>query len=431
MTDKSGGRKSPGRAHIPLGVMDQLVSSASNLAFMLIVARSASVQEFGAFAMVYLTYGLGLGALRAVGGDILLLTVGRDRRDARGESGLLLGAVIWCSCGGGVLLLIASRLFQESAGWLLVALAVTLPGLLVQDCLRYCLLAQKRAGAALLNDLLWLVVQALLFAVILLGVVPTSPAALLVAWGAGACVAAVAGLFQVRLLPARAGPRLWVHRHRDRIWSLLGDFFLMTGTPQVAMLLVGFILGLPAVAGLRAAQLIFVPFHSIFAGLRVLLLPGLAEAVHNGHRVLRRRAGVMAGGAGLIATAYAIPLIFLPDAAGRALFGATWATAEPLVWALALVCVARTLSIPVVDALRALGGGRRLIGIRLLNSLVLLGSVCGLAVGVGVGGAALGLALSMVAASAVWWIGLIRATSVSVPSGQRPREHGHQPLMPG
>lgn len=355
----------------------------------------------------------------------------RDRVDSRAEFRVLLGGVLWAGLAGAIALLVLAQLLSSPLSGLLSVLAIGLPALLTQDALRYGFFAQGRPGAALVNDLVWLSVQAVLFAAILGGLRPVSSTALLAAWAVGAYVAVGVGLRQARVCPPLSHPTLWVRRHRRQIASFLADFLVMTGAAQLALVFVGVLAGLPALAGLRAAQLLFLPFHTTFASLRIMLMPVLAGVADGPTRVLLRRARFMAGCAAVAAVAYALPMALLPDAAGKALFGATWPAAEPLVWALAIVCLARTVSIPVVDALRALGGGRRLVTIRLTSSALLLVSVCGLAAVFGARGAAAGLALSAVVAAALWWWGLWRVCSIPVPPGQRPGHGSDKAAVPG
>src|SRR5687767_1592043 len=147
------------------GLGDQLVSSASNLLLGLLVARSVSPRDFGAFSLVYATFTLSLGAVRALAGELLVVRYssvslrrwGHGARAAAGTA-LAVGSVVGLGC------LIAGLVIDGPLRIIFSILGVSLPVLLVQDSCRFALFARGRGAAALLNDLTWAVIMLSAFA---------------------------------------------------------------------------------------------------------------------------------------------------------------------------------------------------------------------------------------------------------------------------
>lgn len=400
------GRLSP---RIYWTVVDQIVSSFSNLVFIAVVARTTSVEEFGAFSLTYLLYGFVLGAGRAMGGEILLLRAVRRPSEVKADSERLLVVAACLGIIAGAVVLGASLLTSDTVGATMRALAVVFPILTVQDALRYCFFASGKPGRAVFNDSVWALAQLAGFAALLLVYSATAPGDFILIWAAGAGAAVVVGLCQAQLSPGRRALRV---RREDsgRVRSFLADFVLMTGTGYLAIYAVAGVAGLAAAGALRGATFLFGPFDAVIAGLRILVLPDLGRAAAHGTQNMLSKARRIALAFATVACVYGVVLVLTPRAAGRLVLGETWDAAKPLLIAFAIVYTARMVAIPALEGLRALGGGRRLVQLRAVSAAVTFAAmVLGGATG-GASGAAIGMAVAWCVEAVLWWLGFLQGT---------------------
>src|SRR5262245_19170305 len=135
------------------GVADQLLSSATNFLLGVLVARTVSARDLGAFSVAYATFTFSLGAVRAIAAELLAvrhsaLGAGGWHEGVRGSTGtaLMVGILVGLGC------LIAGPNIGGRFGSVFTIVGVSLPFLLVQDVSRFALVGRGRGGAAFLND---------------------------------------------------------------------------------------------------------------------------------------------------------------------------------------------------------------------------------------------------------------------------------------
>src|SRR5512132_2072207 len=175
------------------GVADQAVSSLTNLAVAIHVARSLGTSELGAFSIAFATYQVALNASRGLATDPLVVRYSGVEdpswRWAVARStgmAITVGVIIGVCCG------VAGLLLSGSTGAALVALGVTLPGLLLQDSWRFAFFSVGRGGQALANDLVW-AISLVLILTTMIAPAPRSVSWSILAWGGSATLAAVVG----------------------------------------------------------------------------------------------------------------------------------------------------------------------------------------------------------------------------------------------
>ena len=144
------------------GVADQGISSLSNFALGLFVARSFGASNFGAFTLAFITYTVVINAARGLATDPLLVRFSGDlvhrwRRATSAATGtaLVVGVAV------GVLCVVAGLLLPDPVGPAFVALGIGLPGLALQDSWRFAFFACGRGSSAFINDLFWTVLLVL------------------------------------------------------------------------------------------------------------------------------------------------------------------------------------------------------------------------------------------------------------------------------
>ena len=387
------------------GVADQAMSSISNFAVNIYIARTLGAAQYGAFALAYVTYGFALNASRGLGTDPLLVrfsatplpTWRRAVASCTGTAavvGLVIGA---CTLAVGALL-------HGTAGMAFLALGLTLPGLLLQDSWRFSFFALGRGSQAFLNDTIWTL--ALLPALVLLRRTGHADVFWCVfAWGAAATVAAAAGSLQARVLPRLPSGWGWVWRHRDLGPRYFAEGTANSGQNQLRNYGVGLILGLAALGYVQAASTLMGPFMVIFFGMGLVLLPEAARILRRSPRHLPLFCACASGGLALLGLAWGVVLLVaLPRGLGHLILGSLWRPTYPLVLPSTIAIMGGCVQAGAGTGLHALGAAQRSLRAMVLGAALFV--VCGLvgAVVAGVSGTMWGAAISSwVVALMFWW----------------------------
>ncbi len=392
---------------------DQGVSSLSNVVVSIIAARSLSADGFGAFAVATVGYLVTVGFGRALVGETFLSTYSAaDHRVRRALVPDMIGASVVVSLVAAAVVGVGGTIAGGAAGSALVALAIVLPLLLVQDTWRYTFIVDRPVGA-LTVDVVWLVAVC--------AVLPLAPADagadwFVVAWGLTGGLGALAGLAMTARALAVPHPLRWLSNHRQMGSRFIGELVTGQAVSQLVLVGVGAIAGLSVLGGVRAAQVYYGPLNTVHQGIYLALVPEGAR-VEQPHRLrmLMVRATVV-----LVAVAAAWMVIGLavPDAWGQAVFRDTWAEASELMLPVGLATIAGSAATGAFAGVRSLGDAAASLRARLQTvPPQLLLPLVGAAVASGVG-FALGLGLANLVAAAIWWaaFGRALATRRAAPS---------------
>ena len=398
------------------GVADQAMSSISNFAVNIYIARTLGAVQYGAFALAYVTYGFALNASRGLATDPLLVRYSDAELGAwRRAVATCTGTAVTVGLAMGTCVLVTAGLLHGTARLAFLALGLTLPGLLLQDSWRFSFFALGRGRRAFVNDTVWTVT--LIPALVLLQRSGHSNVFWFVlAWGVTATLGAVIGPFQAGVMPKVTGAWRWVSRNVD-----LGPRYLAEGTANSASAQfrnygVSFILGLAAVGYLQAANTLMGPVMVIFFGMGLVTLPEAARILRRSPRRLPLFCVLVSAGLTLLALVWGIVLLVaLPRGLGHLLLGQLWRPTYPLVWPSVIstmgICALGGASV----GLHALGAARRSLRAMLIWSalfvvLSLGGAIAGDALGTiggtpgGLVGAIDGTALSSwIGALLFWW----------------------------
>jgi O-antigen/teichoic acid export membrane protein len=381
------------------GVADQGMSSISNFAVNIYIARELGAVAYGAFALAYVTYGFMLNASRGLATDPLLVRFSGTppptwRRAVASCTGT---ATIVGLCAGTCVLAVA-WLLSGTTRMALFALGLTLPGLLLQDCWRYSFFALGRGSQAFLSDTIWTVV--LLPALVLLKKTGHADVfSFVFAWGAAAAAAAAIGPLQARVMPRLPRTWDWLWRHRD-----LGPRYLAEGTANSASSLLrnyglGAILGLAAVGYVQAASTLMGPFMVIFLGMGMVTLPEAARILRRSPRHLPLFCLLVSAGLTLAGLLWGIVLLVaMPRGLGHLMLGNLWQPTYPLVLPSTIAIMGGCVQAGAWAGLHALGVAKRSLRAMILSSTVFV--ACGLA-----GAAAGGVMGTMIGAAIASWIG--------------------------
>lgn len=382
---------------------DQALSSLTNFALGVLVARAVSPKAFGAFSAAYLLFILINNVGRAIGSEPLVVrfsTASTDTlRRAAGEStgmAFVLGLV----CGVGCLA--ASQVFHGSLGAALVALGVSLPGLMVQDAWRYVFMAQGRPAKAAANDIVFAAVQLVAVAAVI-GAGHDTVTTLVLAWGGAATFAALAGIVQSGVRPRPTETGTWLRTHRDIAPSFLMDYVMLIGASQLTLFSVGAITGLTDLGALRAGSVLLGPLTTVLTGARLIATPEIVRLrARAPERFLKTAVLISLAGTAVAAT-FGIVGTLLPAHIGAAFLGRSWPKAHHAFPYLAAGTAGVAANMGALTGLRVMGDARRIIVSRAVSApLVVIGGIGGDIAGRAVG-SAFGMAVATWLGTAWWW----------------------------
>lgn len=317
------------RSRAGWSLLDQSVSSGSNFLLLFLVIHVSSTVEVGAFGLAYTSFFLTSAAVRGLAMEPLLVRFASSHGEvwmnaAESATGLALSLAVLVS----IPTLVVSIVLGGTMGTAFTALALMLPGLLLQDAWRLAFFSIGRAKAACSNDLVYLVVQ-LGAVVVLAGAGRLTMANLIFAWGGAAYAACLFGLCQSRLLPLPQRSLSWLREHKDIGPAFSADYIANRGAEQIALVAIGAISGLSGLGVITAARTFFAPLTTIQSGVNSFAIPELARLHTSGRLPLLRRATVSFG------TTMAVLMILggavialLPNSIGTALFHASWLPAR-------------------------------------------------------------------------------------------------------
>jgi O-antigen/teichoic acid export membrane protein len=363
-----------------LAFLDQFVSSVSNFATGVVVARFAGAAEFGEYMLVMMIWLLVLGVHRAlVTEPVIISSPAADDRRALLAQGVGAELILGLSVSGVVaaagLTVIATG---ARVGMLMLALSPWFASLLIQDYWRAMAFQQRRPGMALANDLIFTAVQFTTIAVFFL-VGWRTPEFMITAWGLGATAGALVGL---RRSPAIAG-YMESRQLMGRLWRLsrwmLTDFLTAFASHHAYLALVALLLSAVDYGGLRAAFTLMGPTIVILHAGASIGLPEASRLTHPADAsALRRFARHLTLGTATCIAVYAAAVILAEKQLLGILYGSEFVRFAPLV---TLAAIQQTVAAFVFGqgiALKAAGRMRRLCWTRLLAAAASLLSMVAL-----------------------------------------------------
>lgn len=386
------------------GVADQAVSSLSNFAVNIYVARLLGAEQYGTFSVVFVTYAFALNASRGLATDPLMVRFSHvDRRTWKRVVGSCTGTTVSVGLVLGAGALGAAAVLGGRLGLAFVALAVTLPGLLLQDGWRFAFFSSGRGAQAFLNDVIWLVVVIPALIALQLAHV-TNVFWSLMAWGGAATVAAAIGVLQAGVVPRVAQTWQWLTQHRD-----LGFRYMVEGTTnsaasQLRTYGIGLLLGLAAVGYVQAATTLMAAVVVLVNGTGLIFLPRATRIWRESVSQLVRFCAVVAISYTALAAAWGtFLLICLPRGLGQALLGSIWQPTYPLVLPTTLAVMGFCVTAGAGTGLKGTGAAKRSLRAAVVTSVILVALSLAGAAAWGTDGAVWGSMLAMWAGAVVYW----------------------------
>ena len=359
-------------------VLDQGLSSVSNVLAVLVVARQLDAAAFGSFSVAYTALALFLGVSRAFFGLPLSLTA-KDGPSATTSffhgawaALLVLSLPVFVVVAGVAYLLVQPA--TPGAVLAIVFVGLATPLIVLQDLGRYYALAIGRPQVALLSDIVWLIGIVALFAVPAL-----APGAILGLW-LSIIIASLAVIVVVfRPAPRWSETRGHLRLRRGLRESVTGTVLLSSGTSLAVNGMATRSYGLELVGGMRGASTAFGPVNTLITFLDFAVLPRLAgrPARESGRLLWSAMAACL-----FCSACWITVLLLLPDAWGTWLLGDTWERTRSILPITAIEYVLLTVAAVLSLALKARGAARALFVSKIISSsAIVVGVVVVIAVG--------------------------------------------------
>jgi O-antigen/teichoic acid export membrane protein len=374
-------------------MVDQCLASASNVAVGIVVARISGPAGLGAFALAYTVWILATTLHRSLITDPMAI-MGDMRGEQQHEfvrkgfaADVTLGLMFACiiAAVGSALLAVG----QHTFGIGLLAVAPWIIVLDLQDYWRWIGFMQGTPKKSLKNDLLFNAVQAAAFALVfLLGL--RSVFAVVSAWGLGAAVAAIYGLWQFRLVPSLRGGRafLWSRWPTSR-W-LASERAASWGASQLYLILAGVILGPAALGGLKAAQGLVIGPTSVVvnAGGSFGLPEATRQLAERGWSGMMKVSRLVSGAGVAAATAWGLVILVAAPTFLRIVYGPAFVAYAPCARLFAVSIVIYAFGVGPMISLTATRRVRPLFVVQLGRLVLAVSAVSLLSVAYGATGAA-------------------------------------------
>lgn len=368
---------------------DYGVSAATNMVLTVMVARNVTRAEFGVFAILYGYYVLVVELSRATFSEPLLVRIAaaphhrRRLADSAGAAAVF-GAV------AAVVLIPLSVMLRGAVDPAALVLAITLPGLLVQDALRVGFVAIGQGAKSLLNDLFWGVSQAA--ALCLLFAAGADLVWALTAWAGAGLAAAALGMAQARVVPRLTALRRWMRDYGRLARPYAVEVAVIATAAYAGTLAVSVVAGVSAVGALRAGNTLLGPVGLICAAGRTIAISECRRVVVRSPNRLVPTMLVIGGSLAAVAACWGLVMLSLPPSLGVRLVGRSWSTARDVLPPLIAVQFISAIAMTMGGAMRALEAIREQFTLRILGgALAFLGPTLGAAWS-GAFGAAAGLA---------------------------------------
>lgn len=389
-------------------LIDQAVYSLANMLLVIVVGANMGADEFGAFAIGFLIYGIGVAVAKATSGQPLQIHHSADPiekfRDATSRAN---GATLAMALVGSAGLVVVGLLLGGPVGIVLLALAACLPGLMVQDNYRMAFFANGTPHLAAVIDIAKAVLQfGFLFALIAMGW--TSVGVLTLSWGLAGTLSAVMGAVLLKSWPRLGATLDWFRDKRELVKYLLGMYVLGLGASQLGQLLIP-VLGSPRDSGaIRAADTLRGPLNTLGQAALAFAVPEISRRGEMGAAARLKGMYALSIGTGLIAAVYVTALLLIPERLGTLMFNETWAGAQEVLLPMGLLSVIASATSGPGALLLGMGLAKRTFRINVIKAPLLLAMLIPATYVWGAPGAAWSMALAELIIMPFWYWTAIR-----------------------
>lgn len=414
MTSRLTSRFAANLVSTGISAIPQVLASAQSLLIGVLVARSATIVEFGGFGIAFALWATAVGAVRSLTSEVYVFHVAHSDRSVASASEPFSAALL-LSAFGILPLLAAQFAFAELSGQL-VWLALSLPIFVLQDATRVLLTALGRAGtASILDGVLVGVMVGGLF------IVPAELPALAIqsGWTVATGTVGVVGWATLRAGYSLRAAKAWF-QSRNGLTRYLSDFLLTNSLMPIATIASAMVGGLGAAAALRAAQMVVAPVAILSRGVLIAAAaPARRAADRADTQRVRKIAFLMSLLLSLMTALLGLAILLMPRDLLEVFFGET----AGLVHGVLLPALVSSFALGV-----AMGAGLGLRALHAIGAAVLAKAIsypvaltCLVlgALAMGGAGALWGVAVGETLRAFLSWLGLMRRSrgEQSVTSG--------------
>lgn len=349
-------RASPSkRGRLILGFIDQGIVSANGLLTFVVAAQFLAPVDLGFFSFGLATCLLVVSLCRAICGEPLLVrsvgaytgrpSIGRDTRS-------MLGLTVIIALVSAIVCALTGYLSGSSSGPLLAA-AIAAPGLVLQDSLRYCFIAQQRTRSLIANDAITLLSGSTSIAVA--GFISRDSSLMLAFWGLASLGVGIITLFWTATVPSLRNAFPWL----KSTWKSSSAYFTENAMGALAGYTIVVILALfvapEEVAAFRATLVVYGVANLVIHFMRTQILRELHLDMISSMGGLTRTSGKLVIPVAITISCMLGALMLLPQDLGELLLQDTWLLVAALLLPGALNRFAAGLSIVPTITLRIQG----------------------------------------------------------------------------
>ena len=339
------------REHVEV-TLDQLASSATNFGAAALAAGLLTEAGFGAWSVAFAVYLVALAAVRAGASDVYVLGhSAHDTSTRQLTAAHATRASAWiATCAGTFTCLYAITVADGPTRSSLLAVGLSMPGLLLHDTMRQVAIAESRTLAALASDCAWLVATTAGLMVLRIQNIQTVAGAVL-CWSIPPAIAAF--LLRGHAPTSTSQTLSWLRMHRSLIRRLGIEAIVLTvSSSGMLILLTAWNANLEQTGALRGAQVLMGPAAIMAAAAGLYLRPRLVRQLAAGKSIDRTLVAQSMLGLGATMVVLVAALL-TPDAIGTRIFGSTWAGAQDVVTIVSLGFFGVALASGPVSGLRA------------------------------------------------------------------------------
>ncbi len=390
-------------------LIDQALYALANMLLVMVVAREMSPDDFGSFSIGFLIYSIGVAVAKAASGQPLQISHSAETPERfRVEVSRSNGATLALALAGSAGLVLAGLILGDATGRVLLAMAICLPGLMIQDNYRMAFFANGQAHFAALIDFVKAVLQfGLLWALIVMDV--SEVGILTLSWGVAGTLSAVVAAVLLSSWPDPRACVSWFREKGSLVKYLMGMYVLGLGAAQLGQMLIP-VFGTARDAGsIRAADTLRGPLNVLGQAALAFAVPEISRRSELGARARLKGMYLLSAAIGVIATVYITVLLLIPDWMGQFFFGESWAGAQSVLLPMGLLSIVAGFCSGPGALLLGMGLAKKTFRINVLKAPVLLGMLVPGTLLWGAPGAAWAMLAAEIVVAPAWYITAIRA----------------------
>jgi hypothetical protein len=350
------------------GAADQVLSSLSNGLILYAIAVVSSAQYFGRISLLLTLLAAAVGCMRGALGTPLLLKAAHATDEIRREGSYAVTAALLLS----PVLVVGMWLLEgREVGTPIILVAIATPLVLVQDVLRYVVIAEGRPQVAAIWDGMWFLGSLALLVSTWMDSRFVDVNVLIGGWAALAFVALLGLAISLRIVPSFRGFFRWLaadwqHRLRYGI-----DAGLEQGIVFVILALVAALVSPVATAALRGATALLAPISMLTSAIPLVLIPESTRRGSTPQQVWKGlvRVSMVASSACLFA---GIVIRLLPESIGGLVLGNSFGLAQQIVLISALEYAVGWWALAVMVWLKTFNRSADLLAVKIGYAIVML-----------------------------------------------------------